>query len=227
MLRMRYRCWLPRVELCFCVSGHFPLSLPVGRGALTRGHRCSSALPHTYPSLPYLVPAAATPAGTAEEEQDPTSPPGWRTEVFVRTWRRHGGRWGDEERGVVESGGADLRGNAKGGMAGGETRSSTREGWGHRAHGEEICGETRSSAREVGKAHGEEIKLEVGVELSRPRSSRRGGWKLQSASRTGKGWWARGRAMRGSWEGGRRWRTRESAHRTGEELHGILDDRDS
>jgi hypothetical protein len=145
----------------------------------------------------------------------------------VRTWRRHGGRWGDEERGVVESGGADLRGNAKGGMAGGETRSSAREGRGHRAHGEEICGEMRSSAREVGKAHGEEIKLEVGAELGRPRSSRRGGWKLQSASRTGKGWWARGRAMRGSWEGGRQWRTGERAHRTGEELHGILDDRDS
>jgi hypothetical protein len=93
---------------------------------------------------------------------------------------------------VVESGGADLRGNAKGGMAGGETRSSTREGRGHRAHGEEICGETRSSAREVGKAHGEEIELEVGAELGRPRSSRRGGWKLQSSSRTGKGWWAGG-----------------------------------
>jgi hypothetical protein len=43
----------------------------------------------------------------------------------------------------------------------------------------------------------------------------------------GNGWWARGRAMRGSWEGGRRWRTGESAHRTGEELHDILDDRDS
>jgi hypothetical protein len=36
------------------------------------------------------------------------------------------------------------------------------------------------------------------------------GWKLQRASRTGKGWWARGRAMRGSWEGVRWWRERAS-----------------
>jgi hypothetical protein len=90
--------------LCFCVSGHFPLSLPVGRGALTRGHRCGSALPHTYPSLPYLVPAAATPAGIAEEEQDPTSPPGWRGARVGRNRRgrrclceRGGGTAGDRE----------------------------------------------------------------------------------------------------------------------------------
>jgi hypothetical protein len=81
-------------------------------------------------------------------------------------------------------------------------------------HGEEICGETRSSVREVGKAHGEEIKLEVGAELGRPSSSRRGGWKLQSASRTGRA-------------GGRGGGGLERPHRTGEELHGMLDDRDS
>jgi hypothetical protein len=68
----------------------------------------------------------------------------------VRTWQRHDGRWGDEERGVVESGGADLRGNAKGGMAGGETRSSTREGRGHRAHGEEIMAR-RSAGKRVAR----------------------------------------------------------------------------
>jgi hypothetical protein len=92
-------------------------------------------------------------------------------------------------------------------------------------HGEEICGETRSSAREVGKAHGEEIKLEVGAELGRPSSSRRG-WKLQSASRTGRA------GGRGRERCGDRGRVGvggglERAHRTGEELHGILDDRDS
>jgi hypothetical protein len=144
------------------------------------------------------------------------------TAAAMRT-RREAGWWG------IRRG---REGDRGGGFGRARDPRAGEESWrGHRAHGEEImarrsAGKRVARRREVGKAHGEEIKLEVGAELGRPSSSRRGGWKLQSASRKGRA------GGRGGERCGDRGRMGvggglERAHRTGEELHGILDDRDS
>jgi hypothetical protein len=83
-----------------------------------------------YPSLPYLVPAAATLAGTAEEEQDPTSPPGW---TGARVGRNRRGRRCLCERGGGTAGDGEMR----------------KEEW-SRVEAR-ICGETRRVGWRVGK----------------------------------------------------------------------------
>jgi hypothetical protein len=104
---------------------------------------------------------------------------------------------------VVDSGGADLRGNAKGGMAGGETRSSAREGRGHRAHSEEIMAR-RSAGKRVARRE----------RLARL-MARRSSWRLARSSA--------GRARRGE-EGGscRAHRGREGLVGEGESDAGIV-----